>query len=86
MPDDAVSNRKKGREIMDTKLNTDLLRSYASGPKIWDAAAIVPDVFALADAGLIEPAPGSNSRYALTEAGRKALELPDTEQDDNAPR
>ena len=35
--------------------NTDLLRSYASGPRIWDAASLVPKVLDLADAGLIEP-------------------------------
>jgi hypothetical protein len=51
-----------------------LLRSYENGPKIWDATAILPGVWALEAKGLIEPfgdeRPGV---YRLTETGRKAL-------------
>lgn len=55
-----------------TKNELDLLRSYANGPKIWDAASIVPTVYALEDLGLIELA-SENGTYRLTEAGRTAL-------------
>jgi len=58
---------------MPARQNTDLLRSYASGPKIWDATALMPEVATLADAGLIEPVPGS-AAYRLTDAGRAELE------------
>jgi DNA-binding PadR family transcriptional regulator len=51
----------------------DLLRSYESGPRIWDAAAILPGVYALETKGLIEPT-GTSGAYQLTEAGREALE------------
>lgn len=63
--------------------NDDLafLRSYADGPRIWDASALAPRVFGLAARGLIEPAPeyddgtpASAFRYRLTEAGRQLLE------------
>lgn len=52
-----------------------LLQSYKNGPRIWDAAEIVPRVFELADQGLIEPVPGRGGAYQLTSAGRKRLEL-----------
>jgi hypothetical protein len=51
----------------------ELLRSYANGPRIWDAASIVPQVWALAAKGLIEPVDANGRTYRLTEAGRKAL-------------
>jgi DNA-binding MarR family transcriptional regulator len=51
-----------------------LLRSYENGPRIWDASHIVPQVWALAEKGLIERFdPQDSRRYRLTEAGRKAL-------------
>jgi DNA-binding PadR family transcriptional regulator len=51
-----------------------LLRSYQDRPRIWDAASIVPQVWALADKGLIEQLdPHDSRRYRLTEAGREAL-------------
>lgn len=56
-----------GREL-------ELLRSYASGPKIWDATAILPDVYALVAKKLIEPAGQDGFLYQLTDAGRAALE------------
>lgn len=49
-----------------------LLASYARGPRIWDAASLLPEVTELADAGLIEPVPGS-AAYQLTSAGRAEL-------------
>jgi hypothetical protein len=59
-----------------------LLASYAEGPRIWDAAALAPAVYRLADQGLIEPGPpaddgGPPSRgaYRLTARGRQALGL-----------
>jgi hypothetical protein len=58
----------------------DLLASYAGGPRIWDAADIVPTVYALAERGLIEPAmtdlgdgPVNRGAYQLTDKGRQAL-------------
>lgn len=53
--------------------NDDLLRSYENGPRIWDATAVLPDVYALADKGLIEPTGSNNGAYRLTEAGRTEL-------------
>jgi DNA-binding PadR family transcriptional regulator len=57
-----------------------LLRSYASGPRIWDAASIVPGVYRLEGQGLIEPAPPeddgsppSRGAYQLTAKGRRVL-------------
>jgi hypothetical protein len=52
-----------------------LLQSYKNGPRIWDAAEIVPRVFELAGQGLIEPVPDRGGAYQLTSAGRKRLEL-----------
>lgn len=60
-----------------------LLRSYENGPRIWDAAAIVPEVFALADKGLIEPVDMNGRRYQLTEAGRGELAEDDTRKDED---
>jgi hypothetical protein len=55
-------------------MNRELLASYAKGPRIWDAAAIVPDVFKLAAEGLIEPVPGrDDGAYQLTGKGRAEL-------------
>lgn len=58
---------------MTDNLDLELLRSYASGPKIWDATAILPGVWALADRGLIEPVGDEARKYQLTTAGRDAL-------------
>jgi hypothetical protein len=65
-------------EITENELN--LLRSYANGPWIWDAAALIPEVCKLQDLGLIEPAPPADdgsppSRGAcqLTDKGRQVL-------------
>lgn len=49
-----------------------LLRSYEKGPRIWDAASIVPAVYALKEKGLIKSEDGY--RYQLTGAGRRELE------------
>lgn len=54
-----------------------LLRSYADGPRIWDAAAVLPEVLALYDRGLIEPAHGA--AFRLTGLGRQALAAADAE-------
>lgn len=53
-----------------------LLRSYADGLRIWDAAALVPAVCSLQDQGLIEPDPdpGRQPACRLTEKGRQVLE------------
>jgi len=60
--------------------DTDLLRSYANGPRIWDATAILPAVYRLAGQGLIEPAPPAENGsarstycYQLTDAGSQVL-------------
>lgn len=62
----------------------DLLRSYAGGPRIWDAASILPAVYRLAGEGLIEPAltdlgdgPEDRGAYQLTGAGRTVMEEAD---------
>jgi len=58
----------------------DMLRSYASGPRIWDAAELMPAVWKLQDLGLIEPAPPaedgsppSRGVRQLTAKGRQVL-------------
>lgn len=59
-----------------TGRDLELLSSYANGPRIWDAASIMPDVHSLHDQGLIEPVAGidgNRGAYQLTEAGRQAL-------------
>lgn len=50
-----------------------LLRSYEKGPKIWDAASILPDVYRLAERGLITPL-GSSGAHRLTDAGCAVLQ------------
>jgi hypothetical protein len=52
-----------------------LLESYRNGPRVWDATAIVPIVFALDAKGLIEPVSGDDhgGAYRLTGAGRREL-------------
>ena len=53
-----------------------LLRSYADGPRIWDAASLVPTVHRLEDLGLIERKPtpeGGSSARQLTARGRQVL-------------
>jgi hypothetical protein len=52
----------------------DLLRSYADGPRIWDAAGIMPRVWELAERGLIEPVPDRGGAYQLTSKGERYLE------------
>jgi hypothetical protein len=49
-----------------------LLRTYEQGPRIWDAAAILPVVWVLAGKGLIKPA-GDSGAYEITESGRRVL-------------
>jgi hypothetical protein len=49
-----------------------LLRSYADGPRVWDAAAVFEIVMRLADKGMIARS-GLGGAYALTDAGRRAL-------------
>jgi hypothetical protein len=51
----------------------ELLRTYASGPRIWDAAEILARVHDLADWGLIELVPGRDGAYQLTQKGREAI-------------
>lgn len=60
-------------ELTPAQLN--LLGSYARGPRVWDAASILPGVHALAGKGLIEPC-GDNGAHRLTDAGRAALSPP----------
>jgi hypothetical protein len=57
-----------------------LLRSYASGPRIWDAAELMPAVWRLQDLVLTEPAPPgddgsppSRGVRQLTVRGRQVL-------------
>jgi hypothetical protein len=50
-----------------------LLATYADGPRIWDAAVMVPGVFELERLGLIEPVPGRGGAYQLTSAGQAEL-------------
>jgi hypothetical protein len=76
--------RREGSELNPEDM--DLLRSYANGPRIWDATAIVPAVFRLHGQGLIEPAPPAEDGsarstycYQLTDAGRQVLGQEDTE-------
>lgn len=54
----------------------ELLRSYSGGPRIWDAAAILPDVWELEHQGLIEPS-GDSGAYRMTPSGRARLEALD---------
>lgn len=78
-----TSSKMSTDESLDTRplpagLNAsglDLLQSYKNGPRIWDAAEIMPRVFDLAAQGLIEPVPDRGGAYQLTSAGRKRLEL-----------
>jgi hypothetical protein len=61
------------REGKMTKNHLDLLRSYGNGPKIWDATAMLPDVYALEAKGLVEQVGHEGFLYQLTGAGRTAL-------------
>jgi hypothetical protein len=49
-----------------------LLRTYADGPRIWDAASVFAIVCRLDGKGLLVPS-GENGAYALTDKGRAAL-------------
>jgi hypothetical protein len=52
-----------------------LLRTYADGPRIWDAAPVFEVVLRLEDKGMLAPS-GLSGAYALTDAGRRALPAP----------
>jgi hypothetical protein len=56
-----------------TKDELELLRSYENGPRIWDATAVLPDVYALEAQGLVEQVGNEGFLYQLTEAGRAVL-------------
>lgn len=66
-----------------------MLRSFAAGPRIWDAVSLQPQVTVLSELGLIEPAVPRNS-YRLTQAGRQVLGMvpgppvPEHEREDGA--
>ena len=67
-----------------TRNELDMLRSYASGPRIWDAAELMPALWKLQD--LIEPAPPaedgsppSRGVRQLTAKGRQVLAETGTE-------
>lgn len=49
-----------------------MLKTYESGPRIWDAASLIGTVHSLANQGLIEL--GCNGTYRLTRKGRRRLE------------
>ncbi len=49
-----------------------LLRTYADGPRIWDAASVFDVVLRLAEKGMLAPS-GPSGAYALTDEGRQAL-------------
>jgi hypothetical protein len=69
------------RKLELSEQELDMLRSYADGPRIWDAAVLVPVVFALADRGLTEPVHGRSGVYQLTDRGREVLAaMPETVQ------
>lgn len=68
---------KAGRDPGMAKSELELLRSYENGPRIWDAAALLPVVTSLWGQGLIEPRPGSGGAYRLTEAGAARLKFDD---------
>jgi hypothetical protein len=51
----------------------DLLRTYANGPRIWDAAALLPAVTSLRDQGLITPSADNARADRLTAAGYERL-------------
>lgn len=59
----------------------DMLRSYEPGPHIWDAASLQPQVWELADKGLIEQVTEGEHAgphtYQLTALGREVLEAAD---------
>ena|SRR5215471_378077 len=61
----------------DTQLR--LLRTYADGPTIWDAASLAPIVLELADLGLTEPRSPGDAAYQLTDLGRTVLAMADAE-------
>jgi len=50
-----------------------LLRTYADGPFIWDAASLRPLVHELRELGLIRPVPPEMRADGLTELGSKVL-------------
>jgi hypothetical protein len=51
----------------------DLLATYADGPRIWDAASLIPDVYELERLGLIERVPNRNGAFQLTAKGSALL-------------
>lgn len=50
-----------------------LLRTYANGPRIWDAASVFAVVCRLDAKGYLEPS-GEHGAYALTGKGRAVLQ------------
>jgi hypothetical protein len=70
-PGETIMNENSKDTVHDDELR--LLRSYASGPRIWDAASLMPAVFSLQEQGLTEPVPGNDSAFRLTDAGRERL-------------
>jgi hypothetical protein len=60
-----------------------LLKSYQAGPRIWDATAILPHVYALEVKGLIEP--DDSGTYHLTDSGRKVLRAADKNRHEYKP-
>lgn len=72
--------REARKEKPLTSDELDLLCSYARGPRIWDAAELVPGVYALEDKGLIERVPGSPA-HRLTELGRGVVDCDVTDAD-----
>lgn len=65
--------RKTSPDVRDavdlSKEEAQLLGTYVKGPRIWDAAELLPVVHSLQDKGLIEP--GDNGTYRITDAGRR---------------
>lgn len=51
-----------------------LLRTYVDGPRIWDAATVFEVVVRLAEKEMLVSA-GDGGAYAITSAGRRALNL-----------
>lgn len=60
------------RRQREAGIDLDLLRSYAAGPRIWDAMSIQEAVHELTRLGLIEPV-NNSGLYQLTDAGRARL-------------
>lgn len=48
-----------------------LLRTYLTGPRIWDAAAVFAEVLRLEARGMLAPTDNTGTRYELTALGRQ---------------